>query len=99
MNLENPPLIKVIYTLLSNDVVLRDDWMGVIRQIHSIEMIAKGIKKEDYFDILFDGKYDSFSNDSYQKWLSEIIVSFFFYLFKQSFNIQIKFLLIKKLYA
>lgn len=62
MNLENPPLIKVIYTLLSNDVVLRDDWMGVIRQIHSIEMIAKGIKKEDYFDILFDGKYDSFSN-------------------------------------
>jgi hypothetical protein len=62
MKIQNPSIYGVIYTLLSNDESLRDDWMSVIKNIHTIEMITKGLKKEKYFDLLFDSSSNNFSN-------------------------------------
>ena len=62
----NVSLIQLIYNILSNDSETRDDWMLCIKEIHSIEMKIHGIKKEDYFEKLYEkndeGEYLYFSN-------------------------------------
>lgn len=44
------PLIRLIYNILNEDVLARDNWMLTIKHIHSMEMKVKGVSKKDYFD-------------------------------------------------
>jgi hypothetical protein len=44
------PLIRLIYNILNEDVLARDNWMLTIKHIHLMEMKVKGISKKDYFD-------------------------------------------------
>ena len=46
-------LIREIIILLSNNLDLRDDWMGMVREIHLIQMKELGIDSKDYFYTLF----------------------------------------------
>lgn len=46
-------LIRLIYNVLCENVEARDNWLLTIQKVHSLEMMAKGISKKDYYDHFF----------------------------------------------
>ena len=47
-------LIRLIYNILTQDKIARDDWMLTIKTVHTTEMRVKGIIQSDYFDSFFN---------------------------------------------
>ena len=47
-------LIRLVYNILTEDIEARDDWMLTIKKVHTLEMLAKGISKSNYFEHFFN---------------------------------------------
>ena len=52
-NSKSKNLTKLIVRLLIDNYVLRDDWLELVRMIHTQEMETNNISKQDYYDSVF----------------------------------------------